>query len=166
MGEVCHHVCFQWPTPSRPQISLFLFLCLPLSQACWHLDSSEGRGERGSQRKDSPMKRDRASLLYPPKAWPGQRHLKSKRLKLLCHPYRRVALNKGKAIFFLLCRQETFKIASVDFFFFPFSFNNIKWLQSFSRSTFNFLSLFCCLFSDMKQLTKLLMICNNSMFVN
>lgn len=93
-----------------------LFLCLTLSQAGWHLDSSEGRGTRGSQRKDSPLKRDRKSLLYPPKTWPGQPHLKSKWLKLLCHPYRGVSSHHRKSNGFLLCRQETFKMVSVGSF--------------------------------------------------
>lgn len=56
MGEVCHHVCFQWLSPSRLDISLSLPPSPTLSQAGWHLDSSEGRGKRGSKRKILPEK--------------------------------------------------------------------------------------------------------------
>lgn len=84
------------------------------------------REERKSKKGFSP-KRDRESFLYPPKAWPGQRHLKSKWLKLPCHP-------NGESNRFLLCRQDAFKMATgVSFHCHPINSGRCRNLQA----TFN-----------------------------
>lgn len=89
------------PPPLSPSRSL--------SQAGWHLDLTEGRRKGGSQRKDSPLKRDKGSFSPLRRHDPVNAIWNQNGRELPCHPYG--GGGREEAVVFLWCGQEPFSMA-------------------------------------------------------